>query len=42
MTGDDLNKKKLLKQIYNNIKNVKFNDMIALAKALGFHATRSE
>ena len=37
-----MNKKKLLKQIYNNSKNVKFNDFTAIVKAFGFYATRSE
>jgi len=37
-----LNKKKLLKKICNNNKNVKFNDFIILAEAFGFFPTRSE
>jgi len=37
-----MNKKKLLKQIYNNNKNVKFNDLIVIAEAFRFVATRSD
>ena len=37
-----MNKRKLLRQIYNNNKNVRFSDLITLAKAFGFYATRSE
>ena len=37
-----MNKKKLLKQIYNNNKNVKFSDLTALANAFKFYQTRSD
>ena len=37
-----MNKKKLLKKICDNNKNVKFNDLIILAEAFGFFPTRSE
>ena len=40
--GDDLNKKKLLRQIYNNSKNVRFSDFTGLVEAFNFHLTRSE
>ena len=40
--GDKLNKKKLLKQIYNNNKNVKFSDLTVIAEAFKFFPTRSE
>ena len=37
-----MNKKKLLMQVYNNNKNVKFKDFIILVEAFGFFSTRSE
>ena len=37
-----MNKRKLLKQILNNPKNVKFNDFIALIQAFGFSHARTE
>ena len=37
-----MNKMKLLKQIYNNSKNVKFSDLTTLANAFNFYLTRSD
>ena len=37
-----MNKKKLFKQICNNIKNVKFNDFTIILQAFGFFETRSD
>jgi len=37
-----LNKEKLLKKIYSNHKNVRFNDLIIIVEAFGFVLTRSE
>ena len=37
-----MNKKKLLKQIYNNNKNVQFNELIVIAEAFGFIPARSD
>ena len=37
-----LNKKKLLKRIYNNPKNVRFSDFTIIAEAFGFFPVRSE
>ncbi|MDR2558957.1 MAG: type II toxin-antitoxin system HicA family toxin [Oscillospiraceae bacterium] len=37
-----MNKQKLLKQILNNQKNVKFNDFIIILEAFGFVRTRGE
>ena len=36
-----MNKRKLLEKIYNNNKNVKFNDLVVLVEAFGFVLTRS-
>ena len=36
-----MNKRKLLEKIYNNTKNVKFNDFIVIVKSFGFYETRS-
>ena len=36
-----MNKRKLLEKIYNNNKNVKFNEFIVLVEAFGFVLTRS-
>ena len=35
-----MNKRKLLEKIYNNNKNVKFNDLVVLVKAFGFSLIR--
>ena len=40
--GGLLNKKKLLKRIYGNNKNVKFNDFIIIVESFGFFHTRSD
>ena len=37
-----MNKRKLLKQIYNNNKNVKFSDFIVVVEAFDFLQTRSD
>ena len=37
-----MNKRKLLEKIYNNTKNVKFNDFIVIVKSFGFYETRSK
>ena len=37
-----MNKKKLLKRIYSNNKNVRFNDLLVIVEAFGFFLTRSE
>ncbi|MCL2163531.1 MAG: type II toxin-antitoxin system HicA family toxin [Oscillospiraceae bacterium] len=37
-----MNKKKLLRQVYNNNKNVNFSDFIILVEAFGFILTRSD
>ncbi|MCL2004405.1 MAG: type II toxin-antitoxin system HicA family toxin [Oscillospiraceae bacterium] len=37
-----MNKKKILLQIYNNSKNVRFNDFVTVVKAFGFFPARSE
>ena len=37
-----MNKKKLLRQIINNKKNVRYNDFTALAESFGFILQRSE
>jgi predicted RNA binding protein YcfA (HicA-like mRNA interferase family) len=37
-----MNKSKLLKQILNNQKNVKFNDFVVILEAFGFYRARSE
>jgi len=37
-----MNKKKLLKQILNNPKNVKFNNFIIIVEAFGFTHTRTD
>jgi len=39
--GVAVNKRKLLEKIYNNNKNVKFNEFITLVEAFGFVFTRS-
>ena len=36
-----MNKHKLLEKIYNNTKNVKFNEFISIVEAFGFILTRS-
>ena len=36
-----MNKKKLLAKIYNNPKNVKFNDFVLVVKSFNFFETRS-
>jgi len=36
-----VNKRKLLEKIYNNNKNVKFNDFITLVEAFGFVSERT-
>ena len=40
--GIIVNKNKLLKQIYNNSKNVRFSDLITLANAFNFYQSRSD
>jgi hypothetical protein len=37
-----MNKKKLLQRIYNNYRNVRFDDFVAIVEAYGFVLTRSE
>jgi predicted RNA binding protein YcfA (HicA-like mRNA interferase family) len=37
-----MNKRKLLQQILNNQKNVKFNDFVIILEAFGFYRARSE
>jgi predicted RNA binding protein YcfA (HicA-like mRNA interferase family) len=37
-----VSKKKLLRQILNNPKNVKFNDFVSILLAFGFVCTRTE
>ena len=37
-----MNKQKLIKQIYNNPKNVKFNDFVIIIEGFGFRRTRGE
>ncbi|MDR0313631.1 MAG: type II toxin-antitoxin system HicA family toxin [Treponema sp.] len=37
-----MNKKKLLRQILNNPKNVKFNDFVSILSAFRFVCTRTE
>jgi predicted RNA binding protein YcfA (HicA-like mRNA interferase family) len=37
-----MNKVKLLRQILNNPKNVKFNDFVSILSAYGFVCTRTE
>jgi len=37
-----VNKRKLLEKIYNNSKNVKFNDFIVLVEAFGFVLERTK
>ena len=37
-----VNKKKLLQQILNNQKNVKYNDFIVILEAFGFYRKRGE
>jgi predicted RNA binding protein YcfA (HicA-like mRNA interferase family) len=37
-----VNKRKLLRQILNNPKNVKFNDFVGILSAYGFVCTRIE
>ena len=37
-----MNKRKLLKQILNNQKNVKFNDFVAIVEAFGFFLSRTD
>ena len=37
----NVNKRKLLEKIYNNNKNVKFNDFITLVEAFGFVQERT-
>jgi hypothetical protein len=37
-----MNKRKLLRQILNNSKNVKFNDFVSILSAFGFICTRTE
>ena len=36
-----MNKRKMLKQILNNQKNVKFNDFVIILEAFGFFRARS-
>ena len=38
---ENVNKRKLLEKIYNNNKNVKFNDSITLVEAFGFILERT-
>ncbi len=37
-----MNRKKLLRKIINNQKNVRFDDFIVIIEAFGFYLTRSE
>ena len=37
-----MNKRRLLQQIANNQKNVKFNDFVSILEAFGFFRTRTE
>ena len=37
-----MNKQKLLKQILNNQKNVKFNDFVTILEAFGFYCARTD
>ena len=37
-----MNKRKLLGQILNNQKNVKYNDFVLILEAFGFYKTRTE
>ena len=37
-----MNKRKLLEKIYNNNKNVKFNDFVVLIEAFGFVSERTK
>ena len=37
-----MNKRKLLEKIYNNKKNVKFNDFIIIVEAFGFSQIRTK